>query len=283
MASPTPDRTDPSQALVGALRHLLRPLVRFLIAQGITFPSLHELLKTIYVEVAATDFRLEGRRQTDSRITLLTGVHRKDVKRLTEDLSVESEFIPESASLGAQLVAAWTSAAGFQDSRGHPLALPRLASGGGAKSFEGLVASVSRDIRSRAVLDEWLRLGVVEMNDRDEVCLKAEAFIPEKGVEEKTFYLGHNLHDHLAAATHNVLGMKPPFLERSVHYDALGKDSVKELAALAETAGMEAAKAVNRQAMKLERHDKDDGAPKQRITFGIYFYSEPTAPDKPPE
>lgn len=280
MADIDPGTPAPSQALSGALRHLLRPLVRFLIARGIAFPYVSELLKSVYVEIAARDFALGGRRQTDSRVTLLTGVHRKDVKRLSRSLGQSGQVMPESVSLGARLVVAWTSSQEFLARDGTPLPLPKRASGGGEVSFEGLVASVSKDIRSRAVLDEWLRLGVVELNERDEVCLKVEAFVPEEGIEEKTFYFGHNLHDHLAAATHNVLGIKPAFLERSVHYDALAKDSVAELAAWSEKAGMEAAKAINKQAMKLERRDKADGSPRQRITFGIYFYSEPVDRDR---
>ena len=272
-----PEAPAPSQALSRALRHLLRPLVQFLIARGITYPYLSELLKSVYVEVAFRDFLLEGRRQTDSRVTLLTGVHRKDVKRLSQPQDASGHVMPESVSLGARLVAAWTSNPQFLDKDGTPLPLPRWASGGGEISFEGLVASVSKDIRSRAVLDDWLRLGVVELNHRDDVRLKVEAFVPEKGVEEKTFYFGHNLHDHLAAATHNVLGIPPPFLERSVHYDELAEVSVAELAALSEQVGMEAAKAVSKQATKLERRDTQAGAARHRITFGIYFYSEPVA------
>ena len=272
-----PEAPAPSQALSRALRHLLRPLVQFLIARGITYPYLSELLKSVYVEVAFRDFLLEGRRQTDSRVTLLTGVHRKDVKRLSQPPDPSGHVMPESVSLGARLVAAWTSNPQFLDKHGTPLPLPRWASAGGEISFEGLVASVSKDIRSRAVLDDWLRLGVVELNHRDDVRLKVEAFVPEKGVEEKTFYFGHNLHDHLAAATHNVLGIPPPFLERSVHYDELAEVSVAELAALAEKVGMEAAKAVSKQATKLERRDTQAGAARHRITFGIYFYSEPVA------
>lgn len=274
-----PDTDSDSQpALASALRHLLRPLVRFLIARGVTYPTLAEILKSVYVEIAARDFRLDAKRQTDSRLTLLTGVHRKDVKRLVAESSGDREVVPESVSLGAKLVAGWTSNPDYLNRDGSPRCLPRLASKGGDVSFEGLVESISKDIRSRAVLDEWLRLGVVESNEHGEICLKTDAFIPEDGVEEKTFYLGHNLHDHMAAATHNVLGIKPAFLERSVHYDALSEASVEELAALSEKVGMQAAKAVNKQAMALERRDKSTKAPRQRLTFGIYFYSEPVGP-----
>lgn len=262
-------------ALIAAVRHLLYPLVRLLVGRGMTFPMLADLLKGLYVEVADREFRLDARPMTDSRASLLTGVHRKDVRRLRDAPRGQGEAPPESVALGAQLVAAWTSRRPFSDAKGRPRPLPRLASQGVEPSFEGLVASVSKDIRPRSVLDEWIRLGVVEIDRKDRVVLRAAAFVPSHGFDEKAFYLGHNVHDHLAAATHNVLGEGSPFLERCVHYDALDSASVEKLERLVSDTGMAALQAVNKKAMALEAADRGRQAPKQRITFGVYFFSSP--------
>jgi hypothetical protein len=125
------------------------------------------------------------------------------------------------------------------------------------------------------VLDEWLRLGVVHFDEQRRVCLNVEAFIPVEGFEEKAFYFGYNLHDHAAAAAHNLIDAGKPFLERTVHYDALSPQSITALAAQAGQVGMEALLAVNKNAMALETADASDTAPRQRMTFGIYFYAEP--------
>src|ERR1700704_431682 len=74
----------PPASLLNALRQLLRPLVRLLTAQAITFPMLPELLKHIYVDEAVRHFGLGGEPPSDSRVSLLTGVHRKDVRRLRQ-------------------------------------------------------------------------------------------------------------------------------------------------------------------------------------------------------
>ena len=273
----------PAASLVTALRHLLRPLIHLLVARGCTYPMLADLLKEIYVDIADRDFRLGGEPPTDSRVSLLSGVHRKDVRRLRGAAPLDEESVPEAVALGAQLAAAWTTKREFLDSKGHPRRLARLASQGGKRSFEALVASVSRDIRARSVLDEWLRLGVVELDKDDHVVLRAAAFVPARGFDEKAFYLGHNLHDHLAAAAHNLLSEGPPFLERSVHYDAIGPESEAELAALAEKAGMAVVQKLSRKAIACEARDSDDPAPKRRFTFGIYFFGAPTAEPAPGE
>lgn len=247
-----------------------------MLARGITYTYLADLLKGVFVEVAEREFPLEGKPQTDSRISLLTAVHRKDVRRLRELHESSAERVPPSVSLGAQLVAAWTGLPEYQDPTGGPRKLPRLARAGGERSFEGLVAGISKDIRSRAVLDEWLRLGVVRLNENDEVVLETDAFVPQRGFEEKAFYFAHNLHDHVAAAAHNLLGEGPPWLERSVHYDLLSAASVAKLREVATKAGMGVLLDLNRRAMALEEQDKTSEEPRQRFTCGIYFFSETT-------
>ncbi len=279
-----PEGSQPHPALVAALRRLLRPVVRLLLAHQVTYPFLAALLKQVYIDTADRELTIEGKRQTDSRLSLLTGIHRKDVRRLRAT-GENPESPPGVVSLGAQLVARWTGRPEFQDAEGRPLPLPRIA-GPGRPSFEGLVESLSKDIRPRAVLDEWRRLGVVEIDDDERVQLVVDAFVPQQGFEEKAFYFGRNLHDHAAASVRNLLGQKPPLLERSVYYGRLSAASVEELAALSERVGMEALQAVNRRSQELQQHAAGDEAAKQRMTFGIYFYreaSEPADSDEEPE
>ncbi|HEX7889819.1 MAG TPA: DUF6502 family protein [Ramlibacter sp.] len=275
MPESTSSHAAPPRALIRALRHALRPIVKLMLARGMTFTYASELLKALFVEVADRDFRLDGKVPTDSRVSLLSGVHRKEVSRLREVLESGAETVPDVISLGAQVVAQWMGAAPYVDDAGRPRPLARFASEGAELSFEALVARVNRDIRPRVVLDEWLRLGVVDLDDDGLIRLHAGAFVPTKGFDEMSFYFGHNLHDHAAAAAHNLLGGEPPFLERSVHYDGLSADSVQQLARQAATLGMETLVAVNKNALSLtKRGGTTTALARQRMTFGVYFYSE---------
>jgi hypothetical protein len=261
--------------LVAAVARLLKPLVRLLLSRQFTYPMLIRLLKTVYVEVADSDFRVTGREQTESRVSLLTGVHRKDVKRIRAKLPT-SEKVPQVVSLGAQLVAIWTTDPRFLGEDGRSRPLPRLPVAGEKGSFEGLVRMVKTDIRPRVVVDEWLRLGVAHLDENDRMHLITDAFVPEKGFDEKAHYLGQNIHDHLAACTHNLLGGSPTMLERSVFSDALSEASVAELDRLTQEKAMELLQAIGRRAIELDRRDEGATTPKQRINFGVYFYTEPT-------
>lgn len=276
MQSPT---LPPS--LLSALRRVMRPLVRLMLRKGVTYTVFADVLKEVFVDVADREFRLDDKAPSDSRISLLTGIHRKDVRRLRHEGDTASMALPENITLGAQLVNVWTNSQPFCKAVGQALPLPRLASVGGEVSFDALVARVSTDIRARVVLDEWLRLGVVRVDEQDCVHLEAQAFLPQKGFDEKAAYLGHNLHDHASAAVHNLSGQGQPFFERSVHYDALAPVSVEVLREAVASEGMQTLLGFSRLAAELEDRDLSSSEPRQRITIGLYFYTEPNSPPTP--
>ncbi len=265
-----------------ALRKIFRPIVKYMIAHSITFPAVTQLLKSLYVEVANEEFPLADRRASDSRVSMLTGIHRGEVKRLTEESATENETAPTSVSLGAQVVARWISDPLYLDSQANPLPLPRHASDGGDVSFESLVATIRRDIRSRPMLDEWLRLGVVSLDNQARVCLKTKAFVPQKGSEEKAFYFGQNLHDHIAVSVNNMLGEQDSLLERSVYYRRLTPASIETLKKLATDLGMRSVQEVNRLAAQLDRLDSGRPEANQRMNFGIYFFQGASDDTTPP-
>src|SRR5690349_16115418 len=93
-----------SPALVSALRRVLRPFIKLMLAKGITYNYLSEILKDIFVEVAEKEFRIGGKPSTDSHLSLLTGIHRKDIRRLRRCTHSDNEVIPHAVSMGARLV-----------------------------------------------------------------------------------------------------------------------------------------------------------------------------------
>lgn len=260
----------PSRPLLAAVKRLLRPLVRLLISKGIGLAAMTELLKDVYVSVAAREFAEDGRPPSDSRISVMTGVHRKDVKRL-RPLPVEEVPAPRSIGYGAQVLSRWLASPATTDANGMPLPLPRQSASG--PSFDSLAQDVTKDVRPRALLDEWLRLGVARLDSEGRVVLNQRAFTPQKGLEEKSFYLGRNVADHIAAAAHNLLDSGNPLLERSVHYSNLTPESVALLTEAAERTGMQSLLALNRMALDLQAQDHGKPGANRRINYGLYFFN----------
>ena len=139
----------------------------------------------------------------------------------------------------------------------------------------GLVTAINKDIRPRAILDEWLRQGLVSIDEEDRVLLQEEAFGPQQGFAEKMHYFGRNLRDHAAAGCHNLLDQGAnPLLDRAVFYDGLSAESLARLQAVCRERGSALLLEINREALALaERDDAQPGA-KGRMTFGIYYYEE---------
>lgn len=266
--------SETSRLLLATFRKLIKPMVRLFLSKGITYTLLLEEIKRTYVEVADEEFKLDGKKQTDSRITLLTGVHRRDVHR------IRSEEITQpvsKANFSAQIIAQWIANPRYLDGNGRPKALPKTRKhGANEETFESLVATVSKDIRSRPVLDEWLRTDIVSLNDEGHVKLNTEAFIPNHNLEEQLFFLGMNVHDHLAAAVNNTLQDKKMF-ERCVYYDQLTLAHIEALHAWINEHGMAFLKTINQQAMACERPlDDANSPPVYRMNSGLYFYFEPS-------
>jgi len=267
--------TMPSPALVRAIRRTLRPLVRLMLASGVTYPFVSELLKGIYVEVADREFRLGDKAPTDSRVSLISGVHRKDVRRLRSADQATDEVVPDTISFGGKLVTTWLTDERFLDEEGRPRPLSKTRTPGDQACFEELVANKRTDIRLRVVLDEWLRLGIVHIDPQGRLVLNTDAFVPQAGLDEKLFFLAHNLHDHAAAATDNLLGRRAPQLERSLMYDGLTEDGITLLDKRARQLGTRMLQDLNRLASERDEAESTSTAPRYRFTCGVYFYSEP--------
>jgi len=265
-----------AERVLPQVARLLRPLISLLIRSGVTFPALAELLRELYVSVADKEFALVQKAQTDSRVSLLTGVHRKEVRRLREAALPATGASP-ALSRSSQIVARWSTAAPYLDADGRPKPLPRVDDGEGGASFESLVESVTRDVRPRAVLDDWLDKGIVEIHPPGLVALREAALVPGPGDDDQLYYFGRNLHDHVAAAVANVRGEHPPFFERAVHYDHLSEGAAERLASEAKDAAMDILLTVNKSAMGVA-----DATPlgDWRWTLGVFVFREKVEPPK---
>lgn len=266
--------TESDKKLLSALRRIFRPMVRALIGKSIPLPAVIDLLKQAYVESAADQLVAEGKKPTDSQISVMTGVHRKDVKEYRSRIDSNETATPR-LSAGAELIAVWLGSDAYLDAEGKPLPLPYAPGKAGEKSFSSLAESISKDVRPRVLLDNLERLGIASEDKLTGiVTLRAEAFLPRENYDEKIHYLGQNSGDHLEAAVTNIFADKPPFLDRSVYHDQLSAESAEELRRLSIEAGMKLLRQVNRKAFELSEKDKGNPESRHRINLGVFFFSE---------
>jgi hypothetical protein len=260
----------PAIVLACVLR-LFRPLARLLLRHGVAYPAFAAALKQVFLQAAVDELERAGKRRTDSSVSLLSGVHRRDVRTLGRVGASRSIEIDEPMNMASQVVARWLIEADCLDEQGGARPLPRT---GNAPSFEVLVSMISSDIRPRAVLDELLRLGLAE-EQGSEVRLVASGFAPRQGFAEMAALMQDNLHDHLAAASLNLEG-DHNYLEQSVYVDGLTAESVHQLHSVSARAWRQAFKTVMAEAQRRCEHDQAHVSPvdrRHRARFGSYFYA----------
>jgi hypothetical protein len=265
--------TTDGSGFARVLTGLLRPLVRAMIAQGVTAPALYRIVKQVYVDVAEREFQLDGSRQTDSRISMLTGVHRRDVRSMRGGDPADRQA-EEKVTTIASVIGRWSADPRFRDAGGQPMALDRT----GDVSFEALVRAVSTDIRPRTVLDELERQGLAEQSD-GKVHLRAGAFLGPADPEQKIFFFAENVGDHISAAVDNLLSDEPKYMERAVFYNRLTASSVDEIEAEAKRLGNDTLVTLNEMAHARQSADLDAADGTERFRFGVFFYRTDDASD----
>jgi hypothetical protein len=258
--------------------NLLEPLVRLLIANGVAYPQFAQALKRVFLDAARAELEGSNKRSTDSALSLLSGVHRKDVRTLGKADEMPTASL-RALSFATQVFTRWLHDPAYRDELGQPKPLPVRARGDAA-SFDRLVQTVSKDFHARSVLDELVRLGLVEVRG-DYVRVVAEAFVPAEGLADAAYYVSTNVRDHLAAGaanlTHIMNREKPPFLEHAVFADEISERSSAELQILARRLWTATVNRMVETATRCVEEDRELPPEKRatRVRFGAYFYSEP--------
>ena len=240
------------------LDRLLDPLARLLIARGVLFPAFADRMKRNYLAAAERIVALEGQKVTDSRLSVMTGLQRRDIARLKA-----LDPAPAPPTHLARLVALWQTDPAYSTG-GQALTLARS---GAEPSFETLARSVRRDIHPRTMLDALEVAGTLSVED-DRVTLLETSYQPLAGSEDQIAYLAANTGDHLAAATENVTGAGDPHFERAAHYGGLTPEQIAELKADYHAAQMDILRSLSQKAARMKR----DRTGTARFRAGGYFY-----------
>lgn len=234
--------------MLSVLNHLLAPIARLCVAKGVLFGDVAELLKHQFLKAAET--QIAGK-VTDSRVSVMTGLQRRDILRLRELPAPQ----PITVNHLSRLVARWAVQGG------QPL--PR-------KSFDDLAQEIRRDVHPATMLAQLVDAGTVGVADDGQVILQSASYQPLAGSGPQLNYLADNAGDFLAAATANVMAEPAPFFERAVHYNQLSPESVATLEAEYRAAQMQVLQAINARAAALQTQDPGT----MRFRAGGYFYKE---------
>ena len=262
--------------LYAAIIKLLRPLVQILLRNGVSYGTFADLSKWVFVDVATKEFTLANRKQSTSRVSVITGLSRREVTRVRKLPQPDITDSTEKHNRAARVIAAWRREPEFLDVNNKPLPLPMEGEGA---TFSGLVKRFSGNVPPRAVLDELVNVGTVsELTADNTVSLLTRAYIPKNHDAHKINILGTDVRHLLATINHNLQpGQAGPIFQRKVSYDNL-PDGVQEK--FHNLFSKKAQKLLESADKWLAEHDRDvtpsvKGPGRNQAGVGIFFFQKP--------
>lgn len=204
------------EQLVHTLRKVLKPLVRILLRAGVRFDEFIELLRGIYVEIVIADAALANKQVTTARVSILSGVPKRDVDRLVA--SEDWLKIPKPTDVPAlvAILHRWHTDSAFLGPYGVPLEIP--FSGAGSRTFLDLVNGSPIKIDAHSAFEQLLAAGVVARSGETHVKVLSRSYVmPEPLSAEMLEHFGIAM-TNLASTLHFNMTPNSPTkrLERSV-------------------------------------------------------------------
>ncbi|OBY73501.1 DUF6502 family protein [Acinetobacter gyllenbergii] len=252
-----------AETTLDSIYPMMQHIARWLIHSGVGYTDFVAALKPIFYEQALLELDRIKQNKTDSAVSLLSGLHRKDVSSFRQQANQTATETPNFAiSVPARVIARWIA-----------LDLPtQIPVSGEENSFEALVKHISTEKHPRSILFELQRLGVVVQIDQD-VMLQQHSFTPDNQMQESKALFSANLSDHLAAGIDNFISEKPfTHLEQAVHAEKLTAQSVEALRELSIELWQDMAKQLLNAAIHHCDQDQEKADAHYQFRFGVYQY-----------
>ena len=235
---------------------------------GMTWREFADVSKSVFVEVAGQDYGIKGRPTNISRVSILTGISRKEVKRQRELMNVERKQPENRTTDATRVLSGWHQDADFLDQDGNPKILPR--NGDGA-CFETLCRRYAGDIPTITMIKELKRVSAVAEDDDQRLTVLRRYYMPAQFdtqwvVNAGSIYedLGVNINFNLAADPDGP----SRFLGRASD-DDIAANAVPEFREFVEEHGQPFIEMVDDWLTEHRSNGSDDG---KRVRLGIGMF-----------
>ncbi len=260
-----------------ALLKALRPIARFLMKAGIGYREFAEISKCAFVDVATSDYGLRGRPTNISRVAVMTGLTRKDVKRLRDKISAGTQIDMTRVIPPAEIIEKWHSDPEFVDAVGRPKV---LSFDGPAPSFASLVKKYGGDIPPGAMRTELKRVGALDENESGLLTARKKYFRPIERDDQLKRALGQAIYGLGLTIDHNLGETEEQsWVERLAFSTRIRTNDISRVRRLSQDRASEFVESVNDLFSAYETIYADDEPDGTSSTVGIgvyYFESDDT-------
>jgi len=254
---------------------MLIPWVGFLIKFGIGYREFAEISKKAFVDIAAKDFGVRGRRTNTSRIAVLTGIPRKQVKQVLEMEGI-GEFGATQMTQASLVLAAWFSDESFLNKNGEPRS---IKFDNGIGSFTDLARRYGRDIPAGALLKELLRTGAVKQLPDGKYKAKSKTNLAQGSDVESVKRAGAILHHMVSTVVNNLMAEDESQLrlERRSFSINISSKNIRKFRIFVESEGQRFVERVDEWITDHEVAPADDDCSTSIVGAGVYMFEDSDA------
>lgn len=273
--------------LLSAVSACLRPFARVMLRSGIGYAQFSELAKIAFVQEALGDHDSRGRTTNLSRVSVRTGISRKEVSRVRAVLSAEQLRGAASAAAfhsghhAARVLQLWHTDARFLDASSSPKQLPFS---GSEPSFSGLVKAAGGDVPPGAVRAELAAANAVTEDSAGLLKPTKRYFVPANVGEDLLVGLTHIVLPVLEGLARNAdESCVEPFIQRLSYSDRLTQDAAHRFRDVAQLQATNCLQSVDDWISANEDEAASCAAGTLRVGLGVFYYEGVPPPGDVPE
>lgn len=248
---------------------VMNPLVSWLVSSGVGYSEFSQSLKIVFLKQSIKELEKLDKKLTDSSISLLSGLNRRDVSEL-KGILLNDTLIQASSNISARVVTLWIQ-------KEWP---KQIAITGDGISFESLAKEISQDKHPRAIISELDRLGLIT-EVANTVILHTESFTPSNSSSYSQKLLAQSASDHISSGLSNILISPNMFLEQNINADELTEESIEILKNYTHDIWKEMSKKLVDKALECTKNDEGKLNARYRFSMGIYQFDEMLKKDNP--
>jgi len=266
-----------ASAAVNACRLWLRPVARWLMRSGVTWKEFAELSREAFVHTAFDEFGIRGRPTNVSRVALLTGLSRRDVRRVRQEVAdAAGSSAEDSLNHASRVLSGWHQDPDFLEPDGRPRVLP--ARGAGA-SFEELLKRYAGDIPRTALVKELVKSGSIERLDSGAYRVVRRYYMPRQMDGHAVERAGSVLADLVSTVEHNLsrVPRDPSRFEGRAQNRYVDRRSLPVFRAFVEREAQGLLERVDDWMASNEADAAGDGTETVRLGVGVYAIQDSSA------
>jgi hypothetical protein len=257
--------------ILKALFVALKPLAKVLLQTGIGYREFADVAKAAFIFEATEGYGLRGRATNISRVAVMTGIARKEVKKVRDNSLDDLLSNSLSESPASVVLSRWHNDERFCDLKNGPYILNFDQ---GQNSFSDLVSSYAGDIPPGAMRTELKRIGAVRQTEDRKLQVLKRYFVPSDIDDKLLIGLADVVGADLNTLAFNCMPGRSngARFHRVVSVDSVPEDGLQVVQEEAKRRLSELADEFDDFLVGHAASDEAESLPSRQVGIGLFYY-----------